>query len=144
MRRTGALLAAFVAALVLAVPGWAEAQHVSKGKKAATADAADPNAGASTTPADDALRAPTQDELDALAAGAAALVNDDATGLVPVQRPGGSVGVDLEGRFQSVMVAVKRDGKVEQRCVTSKAEAEALRVPSTTRAKVRPAAPEEK
>lgn len=42
------------------------------------------------------------------------LTSRDASGLVPVEQPDGSVYIDLENRFQHVPVArVKEDGSIE-------------------------------
>ncbi len=142
MRNPAALLAAFVAVLALALPITAEAQHAAKGKKKA-ADAAETTE-ASTTPADEVLREPTAEEMGAFAATVKALVNDDATGLVPVTLADGTVAIDLQDRFQSIAVAVKREGKLETRCVTSSKEADALAKPSVTPAATRPVGLEEK
>lgn len=139
MRNPAALLAAFVAVLALALPITAEAQHAAKGKKKATETTE-----ASTTPADEVLREPTAEEMAEFAATVKALVNDDATGLVPVTLADGTISIDLQDRFQSIAVAVKREGKLETRCVTSSQEADALAKPSVTPAATRPVGLEEK
>src|SRR5207302_9303776 len=44
--------------------------------------------------------------------------NQSSDGLVQVQNADGSVGMDLQGRFQNVILAKKNDdGSVEQACV---------------------------
>lgn len=144
MRTVPAFAAALIALLALAAPSLAEAQHAAKGKnKADAADTGAPNDTASTTPSD-ALRTPTAEELAALADAAKALVNDDATGLTARTLSDGTVGVDLQDRFQSVAVAVKSGGDVKATCVTSGKEADQLRKPSLTPVAQRPAGLEEK
>ena len=141
MRYSRALLAATLAVFALTLPSTADAQHAAKGKKKAAESA---EVTPSTTPADEAVRAPTPDELAELAAGVQALVNDDPTGLVPVTGADGAVSVDLDGRFMSVAVAVKKDGEVKTSCVNASEDAARLAKPSTTRAAARPAGLEEK
>jgi hypothetical protein len=142
MRYPGALLVALVATFALALPSTAAAQHAAKGKKK-TAEATETTA-ASTTPADEALREPTPEEMAEFAATVKTLVNDDPTGLLPVTMADGTVAIDLQDRFQSIAVAVKREGTIETRCVTSSKEADALAKPSVTPATTRPAGLEEK
>jgi hypothetical protein len=53
--------------------------------------------------------------------------NQSTDGLVQVQNPDGSVSVDLQGRFQNVMVAKKNDdGSVSQACVDNSKAASAF------------------
>jgi hypothetical protein len=60
----------------------------------------------------------TAEEAAHLAEGLRQLVNQSSEGLVQVRRQDGSVSMDLQGRFQSVMVAKKEaDGKITQGCV---------------------------
>jgi hypothetical protein len=60
----------------------------------------------------------TADEASRLAAGIKQLVNQSTDGLVQVQHADGSVSMDLQGRFQNVMLAKKEaDGTVSQSCV---------------------------
>lgn len=62
----------------------------------------------------------TPAEQQKLAEGIAPLVNQSDEGLKQVQRPDGSVSMNLEGRFQNVSVAQKNeDGSVSQSCVNS-------------------------
>ncbi len=62
----------------------------------------------------------TPEETRTLAEGLKPLINDSAEGLTQVQRPDGSVSMDLEGRFQNVTVAkIEADGSVSQSCVNS-------------------------
>jgi hypothetical protein len=60
----------------------------------------------------------TPDEAQRVAAGITQLVNQSSDGLVQVRRPDGGVSMDLQGRFQNVLVAKKEsDGTVTQGCV---------------------------
>ena len=53
--------------------------------------------------------------------------NKSTDGLVQVQNPDGSVSVDLQGRFQNVMLARKNDdGSVSQACVDNSSAASAF------------------
>jgi DNA-binding protein YbaB len=53
--------------------------------------------------------------------------NKSTEGLVSVQNPDGSVSIDLQGRFQNVMMARKNDdGSVSQACVDNSAAASAF------------------
>jgi hypothetical protein len=53
--------------------------------------------------------------------------NQSTDGLVQVQNPDGSVSVDLQGRFQNVMMAKKNDdGSVSQACVDNSKAASAF------------------
>jgi hypothetical protein len=62
----------------------------------------------------------TAEEQQKLASGIAPLVNQSDEGLKQVQRPGGAVSMNLEGRFQNVSVAQKNeDGSISQSCVNS-------------------------
>jgi len=60
----------------------------------------------------------TPDEASRLAAGIRQLVNQSTEGLVQVRRADGSVSMDLQGRFQNVLLAKKEDdGSIVQACV---------------------------
>jgi predicted transcriptional regulator len=60
----------------------------------------------------------TAEEARRLAEGIKELVNQSTDGLVQVHRADGSVSMDLQGRFQSVMLAKKEDdGTITQACV---------------------------
>jgi len=60
----------------------------------------------------------TTDEARTLAEGIKQLVNQSTDGLVQVQQGGGMVSMDLQGRFQNVLLAKKEsDGTVSQSCV---------------------------
>jgi len=66
------------------------------------------------------VRPLTAEEQQRLADGIKPLVNQSDEGLKQVQRPDGSVSMNLEGRFQNVSVAQKNaDGTVAQSCVNS-------------------------
>jgi predicted transcriptional regulator len=60
----------------------------------------------------------TPEEARRLAEGIKQLVNQSSEGLVQVHHENGSVSIDLQGRFQNVMLAKKEDdGTVSQVCV---------------------------
>jgi hypothetical protein len=53
-----------------------------------------------------------------MAEGIKQLVNNSTEGLVPVRHPNGATSIDLQGRFQNVVMAKKEaDGTVTQACV---------------------------
>lgn len=94
------------------------AQHAAKGDNGANGQqgAADKQTGK--------LRQPSAEEAQQLLQGVAPLVDMSTEGLTAVQHEDGSVSIDLQGRFQNVAVAIiGADGQVEERCVTSVAEA---------------------
>lgn len=60
----------------------------------------------------------TTEEAQKLAEGIKQLVNQSTEGLVEVRHADGSVTMDLQGRFQSVLLAKKEDdGTISQACV---------------------------
>lgn len=60
----------------------------------------------------------TPEEAQAMAEALKPLINNSTEGLVQIHRPDGSVGMDLQGRFQNVAVAKKlTNGGVSQSCV---------------------------
>jgi biopolymer transport protein ExbD len=62
----------------------------------------------------------TPDEAQRLAEGIKQLVNQSTEGLVQVHRADGAVSMDLQGRFQDVLLAKKEDdGTISQACVNS-------------------------
>lgn len=64
------------------------------------------------------IRPLTPEESKRLAEGIKQLVNQSSDGLVEVRHANGGVSMDLQGRFQNVMLARKEaDGTVEQSCV---------------------------
>ncbi len=107
-------------ALVLMVSStFVFAQHAAKGDNGANGQqvAADKQAGK--------LRQPSAEEAKQLLEGIAPLVSMSTDGLNPVYHENGSISVDLQDRFQNVAMAkIGADGKVEQKCITSVAEAE--------------------
>ena len=63
---------------------------------------------------------PTAEEAKILAAGLKPLVNNSFEGLTAQKRADGSVQVNLEGRFQNVVVAKREDdGSLSQSCVNN-------------------------
>lgn len=94
------------------------AQHAAKGDNGVNGQqaAADKQTGK--------LRQPSAEETKELLDGLTPLVNQSAEGLNVVKHDDGSLSVDLQDRFQNVAVAkIGADGKVEEKCVTSVAEA---------------------
>ena len=66
----------------------------------------------------------TAEETARLAEGIRQLVNQSTDGLVQIQHDDGSVSMDLQGRFQDVILAKKNaDGSVEQVCVDNPLDA---------------------
>ncbi|PWT93976.1 MAG: hypothetical protein C5B55_03500 [Blastocatellia bacterium] len=64
------------------------------------------------------IRPLTPEEAQQLADGLKKLLNKSTDGLVQEHRPDGSVSMDLQGRFQNVVVArTEADGTVTQSCV---------------------------
>ena len=69
------------------------------------------------------LRAPTPEEMQVLAAPLAQ--NESVEGLVPRALPNGGAAIDLQGRFESSMLAKKEaDGSISRACVTNAKQAE--------------------
>jgi hypothetical protein len=74
-----------------------------------------------------ATRALTAEEAQHLAQGIEQLLNQSTDGLVQVHRADGSVSMDLQGRFQNVMLAKKEDdGSISQACVDNDLDAAAF------------------
>ncbi len=64
------------------------------------------------------MRGLTAEEAGRLAAGIQSLLSQSTDGLVQVRHADGSVSMDLQGRFQSVLLAKKEDdGSITQACV---------------------------
>jgi hypothetical protein len=64
------------------------------------------------------MRPLTPEEASRLATGLRQLINQSTEGLVQVRHADGSVSMDLQGRFQSVLLARKEeDGTIVQACV---------------------------
>jgi hypothetical protein len=77
------------------------------------------------------LRPPTEAELEAIRPQLEALFNQSSEGLQEIVLDDGTVGVDLQGRFQTAVVAVvAEDGTVTTRCVTSREEIAGLLTPA--------------
>jgi hypothetical protein len=73
------------------------------------------------------LRTPTAEEARAIVETVAGLTNRSSKGLRVSQEPNGTTKVDLQGRFQTVVLAKPNpDGTNEIRCVTSLEEATAF------------------
>jgi hypothetical protein len=69
----------------------------------------------------------TPEEAQRLAEGIKQLVNQDATGLVQVHHKNGTVSMDLQGRFQNVVLAKREaDGTITQGCVDNPGDAAAF------------------
>ncbi len=88
----------------------------------------------------------TADEAQKLVAGLKDMVSKSTEGLVEVRRANGAISMDLQGRFQSVMLARKEaDGTVVQGCVDTLETASAFfdidpaLIGNTKRATARPA-----
>jgi hypothetical protein len=70
------------------------------------------------------LRKPTQEETDAIVESVERLTNRSTDGLSATTLPNGATGMDLQNRFQTVVVArANGDGSIETKCVTSIEEA---------------------
>ena len=71
------------------------------------------------------LRAPTPEEMQVLTA--PLVQNESAEGLVPRALENGAVAIDLQGRFESSMLAKQEaDGSISEACVTNVKQAEAF------------------
>jgi hypothetical protein len=69
----------------------------------------------------------TPEEAQRLAEGIKPLVNQSTEGLVQVEHADGSVSMDLQGRFQNVILAKKEaNGTISQSCVDNPASAAAF------------------
>lgn len=70
------------------------------------------------------LRKPTQEETDEMVRSIEQLTNRSSEGLTVSTRANGTSAVDLQGRFQTVVVVrANADGTMETKCVTSMDEA---------------------
>ncbi|HET9697461.1 MAG TPA: hypothetical protein VFP40_11385 [Terriglobales bacterium] len=79
------------------------------------------------------LRQPTQEEIQALVAGMK--LNDSAEGLTAKRVGNGSQVMNIDGRFENMLVArTNPDGSVSTSCVSSKKQAEAFLKADTTKA----------
>ncbi len=125
------VLPAAILALTLA-NSLAFAQHAAKGDNGVNGQqvAVDKQTGK--------LRQPTAEEAKQLLDGLTALVNTSTEGLTVVHHQNGAVSVDLQDRFMSVAVAkVGADGKIQEECVTSAAEAKQFLSGDTNDGKVK-------
>ncbi len=79
------------------------------------------------------LRQPTQEEIQALVAGMK--LNDSAEGLTSKRVGNGSQIMNIDGRFENMMVAkTNPDGSVSTACVSNKKQAEAFLKADTAKA----------
>lgn len=117
-------------ALVLAAPAMAQRAAHGNAKNAQAADDGKETTSdqqASVDPKTGKLRQPTSDEIQSLTQSLEPALSHSSEGLTEVRNADGSVSVDLQGRFQDAVLAkVNPDGSVEQRCVSSRKEAEAF------------------
>jgi hypothetical protein len=139
IERAAAWLSAL--ALLLAAASPALAQHAAKKDHAAPSDDAAEVTGltAAVDPATGKLRALTPEEARALLDGISRYVDQSSDGLAQQNYSDGSASIDLDERFQSVVVArAGADGKAAARCVTSLAEANSFRAVRDGEAKTAP------
>jgi hypothetical protein len=103
----------------------ATAQHAAKGNAKGNDDV---NVSASgqkvaVDPASGKIRKPTQEEIQQLVSGME--LNDSAEGLTPRIVGTSTLALDLEGRFQNVVIVkINPDGSLSKACVVSKKDAE--------------------
>ncbi len=127
-KRFATLLAILV--LLSAVSGFA--QHAAKGGNEVGVSGQQ----VAKDPATGKFRAPTPEELKALAPPAN---NESDAGLTVRTLPSGVKMIDLEGRFQNYSVATKdENGKLKTGCVTNAKEAEQFLTNSLTEKKETP------
>ena len=129
IERAAAWLSALALVMVAASP--ALAQHAGKKDKATHTDEAADVAGltAAVDPATGKLRSLTAEEARVLLDGISRYVDQSSAGLVEQHYSDGSASVDLDERFQSVVMArAGADGKAETRCVTTISEARSFLV----------------
>lgn len=116
-------LCAIVAAFLLSTT--ALAQHAANGKAPGPDETNLPAAGqkVAVDPQTGKIRKPTQEEIQQLISGMQ--MNDSVEGLTPRVIGNSTVVVDLEGRFESVMIAkINPDGTLSKACVVSPGDAE--------------------
>ena len=102
-----------------------EHQTTPATKAAEKGEAKSPASGGSIVQLDAARGTPVEDPVlsPEIQAGLAELINTSTEGLVEQRHPDGTVTVDLQGRFQSAMVAtIGKDGKVVARCYSKDPE----------------------
>lgn len=121
-----------VVAVLALVATAAVSLRTSQAKDSARQDISQNNAGTRATslgrntfaPQTAQIKPLTQQEAQKLAEALKQLVNQSTEGLKSVRHADGSVSMDLEGRFQSMMVARRdEDGKLVQSCVDNPASA---------------------
>jgi hypothetical protein len=97
----------------------ASAQHAAKGNANANDDAtASAGQKVAVDPATGKIRKPTQEEIQQLVSGLE--LNDSVEGLTPRIVGTSTVAVDLEGRFENVMIVkINPDGTLAKACVAS-------------------------
>ena len=133
VRRTAVLACAMLALLFMLSAG-ALAQHAAKGN--APDDVAGVGASGQQVAVDantGKLRKPTQEEIQQLITGLK--INDSAEGLQAHRVGNNALVMDLEGRFENVMVAkINSDGTLSKACVVSAQQAEDFLKSDTTKA----------
>ena len=103
----------------------ASAQHAAKGNAKGNDDANISASGqkVAVDPATGKIRKPTQEEIQELVSGMQ--LNDSVEGLTPMIVGNSTVAIDLQGRFQNVvMVKINSDGTMSKACVVSQKDAE--------------------
>ena len=131
MKKYRFLLAALtVMALLLFAASPVVAQHAAKGNSQKSGDEGGATAlgqQAAVDPATGKLRQPTAQEMKELLQGLAPMLNQSVEGLQLIHLPDGTVGVDLQDRFQNATIAkINPDGTASQECVSTVQEAEAF------------------
>jgi hypothetical protein len=112
----------------------AAAQHAGNQKKDQERPPDTPSGVSAAVDPDGKLRPVEAEEMRQLLAGIAPLVSQSDAGLTPVFLANGTGVIDLQDRFQSVMLArTTAAGTVVGRCITSGAEANAFLSVETTR-----------
>ena len=137
--RPSARLAVTLTAL-LGMPGLALAQHAAKANpkdKDVAADAAQ----VAVDPKTHELRQPTREEVEELLEAMKPYLDQSSEGLTPVTYPDGTIGLDLQDRFQSVSVARVDSDEVHARCVTTPDEARAFLAGPRAKPEPKPATP---
>lgn len=131
--------AALAAALALAHP--ASAQHAAR---QGSGDGAGAHAAAIDARTNQ-LRAPTREEVEALARAVGAHLTQDPSAVTRARLADGTQLLGLDETWMNVSVAVTRGGEVEARCVESAAEAKAFaEAPGAARPASSPPALEER
>ncbi len=101
----------------------ASAQHAAKGNAPGNDEASASGQQVAVDPQSGKIRKPTVEEIQQLISGMK--MNDSVEGLSPKIIGNSTVAVDLEGRFESVMIAkINPDGTLSKACVVSAKDAE--------------------